>query len=61
MTDEELMALAADLGAQSVREGWGGPFGAVIARDGEVQEGGVKKQGLFGLFSSSTDEPRAGR
>ena len=32
-----------------------------VARDGEVQEGGVKKQGFFGLFSSSTDEPRAGR
>jgi guanine deaminase len=36
MSDEELMALAAELGAESVRLGRGGPFGAVIARDGEV-------------------------
>ncbi len=30
------MALAAQLGAESVRLGRGGPFGAVIARDGAV-------------------------
>lgn len=36
MSDEELMALAARLAADAVREGRGGPFGAVIARDGEV-------------------------
>ena len=36
MTPEELMAVAADLGAQSVRQGWGGPFGAVIASDGRI-------------------------
>jgi guanine deaminase len=36
VSDEELMALAAELGADSVREGRGGPFGAVIASDGEV-------------------------
>ena len=36
MTPGELMAVAADLGAQSVRQGWGGPFGAVIASDGRI-------------------------
>ncbi len=36
MSDEELIALAAKLGADGVRSGRGGPFGAVIARDGEV-------------------------
>jgi len=32
----ELMAIATDLAAQSVANDWGGPFGAVVARDGEV-------------------------
>lgn len=36
MADEDYIAAAAELAAQSVREGWGGPFGAVIVRDGGV-------------------------
>ena len=36
MTPEELMALSASLAERSARLGWGGPFGAVIAKDGEV-------------------------
>lgn len=36
MTDEELMTRAVELAEQSVREGWGGPFGAVVVRDGEI-------------------------
>lgn len=35
MSPEELMALSASLGAESAARGWGGPFGAVIAKDGE--------------------------
>ena len=36
MTPDELMRLAATLGRESAQNGWGGPFGAVIARGGEV-------------------------
>lgn len=36
MGPDELMAEACRLAEESVREGWGGPFGAVIARDGEI-------------------------
>ena len=35
MTNEELMAEACRLGAQSVANRWGGPFGCVIAKDGK--------------------------
>ena len=35
MTKEELMRRAIELSADSVRNG-GGPFGAVIARNGEI-------------------------
>lgn len=36
MTDDELMEEACRLAVESVRNDWGGPFGAVIARDGEI-------------------------
>lgn len=36
VTPDELMAEACRLGEQSARSGWGGPFGALIARNGEV-------------------------
>lgn len=36
MTPEELLAEAVRLALESVERGWGGPFGAVIARDGEI-------------------------
>ncbi|MDI1289482.1 MAG: nucleoside deaminase [bacterium] len=36
MTPDELMAEACRLGEQSARSGWGGPFGAVIASEGEI-------------------------
>ncbi len=35
MTNEELMRRAIELSENSVRNG-GGPFGAVIAKDGEI-------------------------
>ena len=36
MTDEELMRRAIGLSNEMMRAGRGGPFGAVIARDGEI-------------------------
>lgn len=36
MTPDDLMAEACRLGAQSARSGWGGPFGTVIASNGEI-------------------------
>ncbi len=36
MTDEELMRRAIALSREMMRAGRGGPFGAVIARDGEI-------------------------
>ena len=42
MTKEELMRKAIELSVQNVAEG-GGPFGAVIARNGEIIAMGVKQ------------------
>ena len=42
MTKEELMRKAIDLSLRNVTEG-GGPFGAVIARDGEIIATGVNR------------------
>lgn len=42
MTKEELMRKAIDLSLRNVAEG-GGPFGAVIARDGEIIATGVNR------------------
>jgi tRNA(Arg) A34 adenosine deaminase TadA len=36
MTDEDFIAQAADLARESVRNGWGGPFGAVVVQGGAV-------------------------
>ena len=43
MTNKELMRRAIELSKQSVRNG-GGPFGAVIARNGEVIAEGLKDE-----------------
>ena len=40
MTKQELMQRAIDLAVENVRNG-GGPFGAVIARGGEIVAEGV--------------------
>lgn len=42
MTRDELMRMAIELSVQNVREG-GGPFGAVIARQGEVVATGTNR------------------
>lgn len=42
MTKEELMRKAIELSVQNVAEG-GGPFGALIARDGEIIAMGVNR------------------
>ncbi|MFR9602960.1 MAG: nucleoside deaminase [Rikenellaceae bacterium] len=42
MTKEELMRRAIELSVENVKSG-GGPFGAVIARDGEIVASGVNR------------------
>lgn len=41
--DDELMRIAISLATENVRTGAGGPFGAVIVRDGEVVAMGVNR------------------
>ena len=42
MTKQELMQRAIDLAVENVKQG-GGPFGAVIAKDGEIVAEGVNR------------------
>jgi tRNA(Arg) A34 adenosine deaminase TadA len=48
MQPHELMALAAAKAEESVVNGWGGPFGAVVARAGEVVATGQNRVLLTG-------------
>lgn len=48
MNNGELMKLACSLARESVENGWGGPFGAVIAKDGEVVAQGQNRVLLTG-------------
>ena len=48
MNPDELMDEACRLGAQSAANGWGGPFGSVIALDGEIVARGQNQVLLTG-------------
>ncbi len=55
MTPLELMELAAELGAESVARDWGGPFGAVIAKGGEVVAVGQNRVLLTGDITAHAE------
>lgn len=48
MDSRELIEEAVRLAIESVRSGWGGPFGAVIAKDGEIVARGQNRVLLTG-------------
>ncbi|MFD3453327.1 nucleoside deaminase [Streptomyces sp. NPDC058691] len=48
MGDKEFLAEAVRLATESVENGWGGPFGAVITRDGQVVARGQNRVLLTG-------------
>jgi guanine deaminase len=55
VSPEELMTLAGQLALESAEQGWGGPFGAVVASDGEVVAVGQNRVLLTGDITAHAE------